>query len=176
MNFIKRYFIKRYIFDNKKVRDISISSLRNAKNVGILCNITTEDTYKDIYAVFSKIQTTERNAWLIGYIDDKNVPFYCLQQLSADYFCNKDLNWYGKPEKGQIIDFMDIDFDILIDFSHEAYPPLQVIMALSKAHLIIGSVQENAPFYDILINSEYGFSNTELLHHVDTYTHKLSGN
>ena len=68
MNFIQRFFLKRYIADNKNVRKPEVISLRDAKNVGILCNITTEDSYKDIYAVFSHLQSAKRSVWLMGYI------------------------------------------------------------------------------------------------------------
>ncbi|MCQ2262723.1 MAG: hypothetical protein MJZ70_00400 [Bacteroidales bacterium] len=175
MNFIKRYFNKRYISENKKVRNPQVVSLRDAKNVGILCNITTEDTYKDIYAVFSRLQTADRAVWLMGYIDDKQVPFYCLQQLSADYFCNKDLNWYGKPEKVQIRDFANTEFDILIDFSHDVFDPLRLIMNLSPAKFIVGSEKRNVDCYDLLIQTEKEISNIELLKNITHYTNQLSG-
>lgn len=175
MGLIKKHLIKKYISENKKVREPQILALRNAKRIGILCNITTEDTYKDIYAVFSKLQTTQRSVWMMGYIDDKAVPFYCLQQLSADYFCNKDLNWYGKPEKGQIKDFVNMEFDMLIDFSHDVFDPLRLIMAITPAKLIVGSEKRNTEYYDLLIQSEEPLSNMELLHNIDKYTLKLAG-
>lgn len=175
MNFIQRHFLKRYIKENQQVRNPEVSSLRDAKNIGILCNITTEDTYKDIYAVFSRLQGTSRNVWLMGYIDDKAVPFYCIQQLSADYFCNKDLNWYGRPEKVQIKDFYNMEFDILLDFSHDVFDPLRLIMELSRAKLIIGSEKRNLKYYDLLIQTEEDISNMELLKNISHYTNQLSG-
>ncbi len=175
MNFIQRFFLKRYIADNKNVRKPEVISLRDAKNVGILCNITTEDSYKDIYAVFSHLQSAKRSVWLMGYIDDKSIPFYCLQQLSADYFCNKDLNWYGKPEKVQIHDFINTDFDVLIDFSHDVFDPIRLIMSLSPAKFIIGSEKQNVEFYDLLIQSEHTISNMELLKNITHYTNQLAG-
>lgn len=175
MNFVQKYFAKRYITENKKVRTPEVVSLRDAKNVGILCNISTEDTYKDIYAVFSKLQNPTRNVWMAGYIDNKLIPFYCLQQLSADYFCNKDLNWYGKPKKEQILNFCETEFDILLDFSHDVYDPLRFIMAITPAKFIIGSEKQNADLYDLLIQSEHDLTNMELLKNITHYTNQLSG-
>lgn len=175
MNFIQRHFAKKYIAENKKVRTPEVVSLRDAKNVGILCNITTEDTYKDIYAVFSKLQSATRSVWLVGYIDGKAIPFYCLQQLSADYFCNKDLNWYGKPMKGQVQSFCKTEFDVLLDFSHDVFEPLRFIMSVTPAKFIIGSEKRNADFYDLLIQSDEELSNMELLKNINHYTNQLSG-
>lgn len=175
MNFIKKHFLKKYISDRKVVRNINVASLPQATKVGLLCNITTEDTYKDIYAVFSSLQHPNRSIWLMGYIDDKMVPFYCLQQLSADFFCNKDLNWYGKPEKVQIEDFIKSDFDVLIDFSQKPHDPIRLILNLSHAHFIVGSLKDNAPFYDLLIHADQQFENKELLRHINHYTQQLKG-
>lgn len=175
MNFVQKYFAKKYITENKKVRTPEVVSLRDAKNVGILCNISTEDTYKDIYAVFSKLQSPTRNVWMAGYIDNKLIPFYCLQQLSADYFCNKDLNWYGKPKKEQILNFCETEFDILLDFSHDVYDPLRFILAITPAKFIIGSEKQNADLYDLLIQSEHDLTNMELLKNITHYTNQLSG-
>ena len=175
MNFIQRHFAKKYIAENKKVRTPEVVSLRDAQNVGILCNITTEDTYKDIYAVFSKWQSATRNVWLVGYINGKVIPFYCLQQLSADYFCNKDLNWYGKPMKGQVQSFCETEFDVLLDFSHDVFEPLRFIMSITPAKFIIGSEKRNMDYYDLLIESKEDMTNMELLKNINHYTNQLSG-
>lgn len=175
MNFIKRHFIKKYIADNKPVRDINVVSLQKAKTVGLICNITTEDTYKEIYAVFSHLQNANRSVWLLGYINDKEVPFYCLPQFKADFFCNKDLNWYGRIEKKLTKEFAEKDFDILIDFSHQPFDPIRLIMSISRAHFIVGAQKENMSYYDLLINSEEELNHAALLKNVETYTRKLSG-
>ena len=94
---IKNYFLQKYLTENKKVRQRQILSLQQARTIGILCEITDENSYKDIFRVFSMLQATGQNVKLIGYINEKEVPFFCLQQLSADYFSNKHLNWYGNP-------------------------------------------------------------------------------
>lgn len=175
MNFIKKHFFKKYIAERKIVRSVEVVSLQKAKRIGILCNITTESTYKDIYAVFSSLQSANRMVWLAGYIDDKMVPFYCIQQLSADFFCNKDLNWFGKPEKVQINDFINTEFDLLLDFTHQPYSVIQLMLALSHAHFIVGSQKENAQYYDLLINSDTEIENCDLLKHIAHYTQQLIG-
>lgn len=175
MNFIKKHFLKKYIAERKAVRSVDVVSLQRAKSVGLLCNITTEDTYKEIYEVFASLQAANRYVWLLGYIDDKIVPFYCLQQLSADYFCNKDLTWYGKPEKVQVDDFLKTDFDILIDFSNESSDIFELILSLSRAHFIVGAHQEYSNYYDLLIQTEKPMEHWELLKNITYYTQQLKG-
>ena len=93
---IKRYFLHKYLSENKAVRQRKLIPLQQARSIGIICEITDENSYKDIFAIFTKLQVQERNVRLIGYVNEKEVPFYCLPQLTADYFCNANLNWFGK--------------------------------------------------------------------------------
>ena len=48
-------------------------------------------------------------------------------------------------------------------------------MSISKARLIVGAQKDNAPYYDLLINSEEELSHAALLKNVEIYTRKLSG-
>lgn len=170
--FIKRYALKKHLSEHKVTRDRKVVSLRNAKNIGIVVEITDEDSYKEIFAVFSKLQTISK-VQMVGYIDEKMVPFYCLDQLAADYFCKKDLNWYGKPEMVQVSDFINTDYDILIDFTRRDLAPIQYMLILSKAQFIVGGNKENQEFYDLII--EGTDSHKKLLENIYVYTQKLIG-
>lgn len=174
-NFVKNFFMRRTLAQQASQRNVYITSLQKAKNIGIICDITDEDSYKRVFSVFSKLQNSGRNVWLMGYIDDDAVPFYCLQQLAADYFCNKDLNWYGKPLKVQIEDFIAKDFDMIIDLTKKSFPIFRYILTLSNAHLLIGSAKETADLYDIYIEGENLDSHESLVEQIALYTNKLVG-
>ena len=172
---IKRYFLRKYIKENRVTRQRQLASLKNARSIGILCQITNEDSYKKIYAVFSKLQNEHHNVRLVGYVNDNQVPFYCLPQLTCDFFCNKDLNWFGKPMMPQLHDFVKLDFDILIDFCYQDNPAVESLIALTKSKFIIGQNPGTAQYYDLFIND----TNKEYAHFLDSiykYTSKLSGN
>jgi len=172
---IKRYFLRKYIRENRVNRQRQGSSLKHARSVGVLCEITNEDSYKSIYAIFSKLQMQDKNVRLVGYVNDKEVPFYCLPQLTCDFFSNKHLNWYGKPMMPQLLDFTKLEFDILIDFNYRDNAPIESLIALSKSKFIIGQNEGSASYYDLFIND----SNKEYGHFLDAifkYTSKLSGN
>lgn len=173
--FVKDFFMRKAIAQKVIQRNVYITSLQKAKNIGIICDITDEDSYKRVFSVFSKLQNSGRSVWLMGYIDDTEVPFFCLQQLAADYFCNKDLNWYGKPIKVQIEDFIDRDFDMIIDLSKKSFPIFRYILTLSNAHLLVGSAKEMADLYDIYIEGENLNTHEGLVEQIALYTNKLVG-
>ena len=172
-DFIKRYALKKHLAANAIERDRQVVSLRNAKSIGMICEITDEDSYKDVFAVFSKLQTISK-VQMVGYINENSVPFYCLEQLAADYFCKKNLNWYGKPDMVQIDDFVATDFDILIDFTKSNLAPIHYILTLTHASFVTGGNTFNKEYYDLLIEGEE-LSNKKLLENIYVYTQKLKG-
>ena len=115
---IKNHFLRKHIEERKSDKTRAVCALERAATVGMLCEITDEDSYKAIFRIFTQLQNAGKVVHLIGYIDEKFVPFYCLQQLSADYFCQKQLTWCGEPNVVQVTDFIQRDFDILLDFNY----------------------------------------------------------
>ncbi len=172
---IKNHFLKKHLAENKKNRQKKLLALSQAKSVGILCEITDEDSYKDIFRLFNSLQTNGHTVRLIGYINEKEVPFFCLQQLSADYFCNKHLNWFGNPTMVQVQDFINKDFDILIDFNSRYNAPVKAILAQSSAKFIVGRESSNSSLYDLYI-SKSPKDNQTYLKEIYTYTQMLTGN
>jgi hypothetical protein len=157
------------------LREKHIIALEQVRTMGLLCQITDENSYKEIHELFSKLQSHNRNIWLVGYIDKKNTPYFCLPQLSADFFTRKNLNWFGKPHFPQFNDFISKDFDMLIDFSRNDLPPLQYILAVSNAKLIIGANEYRQDLYDIFMDDKTEMDHLKLLKTIYNYLLKLTG-
>lgn len=171
---IKKYFLRKRINAKKPDKIRKICALEHAESVGVLCEITDEDSYKAIFKIFTQLQQNGRIVHLIGYIDEKYVPFYCLQQLSADYFCQKQLTWCGEPNMIQVQDFINRDFDILLDFNYRYHAPIEDILSTAHAKFIIGSCPGYKDIYDLFIQTESG-NYSQFLGSAFTYTQKLAG-
>lgn len=174
-NIIKKKYLNKFLNTHKVLRKKQIISLDNAKSIGILAEITDENSYKQIYALFTKLQSLEKSVWLMCYINEKAVPYYCLQQLTADYFCKKNLNWFGKPDFVQMKDFLEKEFDMLIDFNTNAFQPNEFILAQTHAKFIVGTIAKFQPLYDLFIETENKTDQIELLKHIHYYSKKLTG-
>jgi len=175
IHLIKRQLLKRSLEKNKPFREKQMASLEQVRAMGIICQITDENSYKEIYDLFSKLHSPKRTVWLMSYIDENRVPYYCLQQLSADFFSKKQLNWYGKPDFIQFYDFTNKNFDILIDFSRNDLPPLQYLLSTSNAKLIIGANSYAQDLYDVFIHDEAEPNHLRFLKIIHNYLHKLTG-
>jgi len=172
---LKNYLLKRCLKKNKPSREKQMVSLDQVKTMGLICQISDEESYKDIHALFSKLHSPKRSVWLMGYIDEKRVPYYCLQQLSADYFSKKEVNWCGKPSFVQLQDFINKEFDILIDFSRNDLPPLRYVLSTTSAKLLIGANEYAQNLYDIFIKDENKMDHLKLLKTIHDYLLKLTG-
>lgn len=175
LNVVKNKYLQNYLNAHKVLRNKKIVSLDQAKTIGVIAEVTDEDSYKHIYSIFTKLQSYPKTVWLMCYINQKLVPYYCLQQLTADYFCNKHINWFGKPDFVQMKDFLSKDFDMLIDLNSRSYHPNHFILQQSHARFIVGTVKESQHLYDLFIDSEQMDDKIELLKHIHYYTKKLTG-
>ena len=171
---IKNYILHKHLRGNKPDKIREVCSLEGAATIGMLCEITDEDSYKAIFKIFTQLQQNGKVVHLIGYIDEKYVPFYCLQQLSADYFCQKQLTWCGEPNMVQVQDFIQRDFDILLDFNYRYHAPIEAILSTAASKFIIGSCADYQDLYDLTLQTENGNYN-QFLSSAFTYTQKLAG-
>ncbi len=172
--YVKNLFLKRYLAGNKPDRQKCITSLSRAKNVALLCEITDEDSYKDIFRIFARLQEEGHNVKLVGYVNEKEVPFYCLPQLSAEYFSKKNLNWYGKPNVEPIEDVINMEYDMLIDFNYRQHAAIQSMLALTHAKFVVGREKAYQNYYDLFIDAAK-LPNAKYIEHVGVYTQKLMG-
>lgn len=171
---IKNHILRRHLYRHKPARRRRVASLKSAKVIAVICDITDEDSYKSIYRIFTRLQEYGRYVKLAGYYDGEKVPFYCLPQLTAEYFCNHDLNWYGLPDMARIRDFVNTEYDMLIDFNHANHTVTESILSLSKAKFIVGRNRDYRNLYDLLIECDR-HDDRNFLELVDQYTRKLTG-
>jgi hypothetical protein len=112
---------------------------------------------------------------VIGFFTTKQIPDMAYSKLEYDFFSPKELNWFGKPSSVFIQNFMDEEYDLLIDLNIHNLFPLRYISALSKANFKVGKYYENdLDLYDMMIDSEETKSLKYFLRQVDTYITMLN--
>lgn len=154
--------IKRKIAANKLKREFKnlkrvgkVKNLDEALSVGIIYRLDREDTYHLVkkYVKFLKEQEGIKKIMALGFIDEKELPADYQSKLEFDFFTRKDLSRFYKPGGTTVKNFINDDFDILIDLTNEQVIPLRYILNYSKAKFKVGNYsEENEPFYDLMIN------------------------
>ena len=163
---IANYFFKKEL--SKLNRDKVVCNIDKAKSIAILYNAIDEPTQESVNKFVRLFQEKQKMVKAIGFAPYKNLPHYCFQRLSFDYLTKRDLYWYNKPKiNKKITDFIDEEFDILIDLSQNDCFPLKYIAGLSKAKFKVGQFKDNHyNIYDFMLNVEKDIE-------IDTYIKEL---
>lgn len=151
------------------------SSLSTAKSIGLLYYLADEAAYNTVEAFVQSLNEKQKKVRLICYSDAKIVPHYFIPKLTQDIVTRKDLNWFRKPAKGFVKEFIGEKFDLLLDLSLSSYFPLQYIAALSKASLKVGRFDEaHTDYYDLMIDTS-GVTGLEgFITQIDHYLNMLN--
>ncbi len=175
---IKKYFRKRIIKKQKSLfkREKIINSFISSNNVGVIFTFKDEQSYSNIMYLINHYIKNTKNISIIGFYKGKKIPNYFDKQLKYNYFGKKDLNWYGKPKPIFVKEFINEDFDMLIDLNMENNYPMQFILALSRAKFKVGKQKKNSEnHYDFMMSLPEGKSVDDLIYNINEYTKKIKG-
>jgi hypothetical protein len=149
--FAKSFLIKQI---NETARIQKQINLDTARTVALLYYLPDEATYKMAETILSKFSELELKIRVICYTNLKITPHYFIPKISQDIITIKDVNWRYQPQKPFVKEFINTEYDILIDLSLNDHLPLLYCSALSKAGLKVGRFQEDHQlFYDLMIHT-----------------------
>ncbi len=129
-------------------------NLLNAKTVALLYYLPDEAIYRDMETILSRLTKMNLKVKVVCYTDLKTVPHFFIPKISQDIITVKDVNLLYQPQKAFVKEFIDTEYDILIDLSLNDHLPLLYCAALSKAGLKVGRFQEDHQlYYDLMIHA-----------------------
>jgi hypothetical protein len=166
----------RKYFLSKELRKISrnrvICSIKDAKSIGLLFDASDEEDHKIVTEFVQYFKDNQKIVKSLGFVNFNRVPHYCFPKLSYDYFTKKDINWYSKPSGVKVNDFVNEEFDVMIDLCTKSCFSLTYITAISKAKFKVGKFDEgNKEYFDFMLNVA---SNISLRDYIRDLTHYLS--
>jgi hypothetical protein len=130
------------------------TNLDNARTVALLYYCPDEATYKIVDTILAKLAELKLKVRVVCYTDLKIIPHYFIPKITQDVITAKDVNMLYQPQKAFVKEFIDTEYDILIDLSLDDHLPLLYCAALSKAGLKVGRFQEDHElFYDLMIHA-----------------------
>ena len=89
--------------------------------------------------------------------------------MQYDFFYQKDLNWYYKPQNYIIDNFVQKEYDILINLCDSSIIPIKYLVASSMAHFKIGIYEEEYEIYDLMISLKEDKSIDKLMIEIKRY-------
>jgi hypothetical protein len=155
-----------------KKRRICAYNFETAKTVGIIYpfNINmgaVQNALNDIKRKYD-VETV-----LAVYFPQEKLPEGIETGSSSQiFFSDNECNWFGNPKATNITEFVNTEFDILIDLSARIWFPLQYIAIASHAGFKIGRIngETNNPYSFVLLGSE---SEEQFIKDLEKYLYKI---
>lgn len=146
----QRYLLKE---QSSLDRNLHLMNLDQAKRIGILYTLDDIPDYDKISKFVSELQHNHKDVKALGFVKNKNLITRFLPKLSFDFFSIRDLSWFYKPIHFKLKDFIEKEFDLLIDLSSYESFPLKYIAGLSHSLCKVGRFsEENSNYYDLMID------------------------
>lgn len=144
-------------------------SLSSAQNIGILVPIQNEKELQEAEILATQLKKDHKKVKLMGFLFDKTIklsPNSNIEMISPE-----DIEWNYVPKKEKIVNFINNEFDILINLCTEVCFPLVYITALSKSLFKVGAYNpKQAAIFDFMLETQQqsisGFS-AELKYYLD---------
>lgn len=146
------------------------------RTVGILFGASDPEDFELVKRYVVYLREHNKKVKVIGFFSTKDIPSLTYSKLEYDFFSLKELNWMGKPSSHIIDNFINEEYDLLIDLNIHDHFPLKYIAALSKAKFKVGKYieDENENIYDMMIDSDNTQKLKYFLRQIDTYITMLN--
>ena len=134
-------------------RDRKVINMGDAAKIGVVYYLSDEPTYRQISAYVKKLQDSGKVVKALGYVESKRLTGQFLPKLSYDFIYPTNLNWNYRPISSAARDFIETEYDILLDLSTEDRLPILFITGLSKARLKVGMESKlRSTYLDLMIS------------------------
>ena len=139
----------------KNKRNVKFCNINQANSFGIICVIKDEKDYKKIIGLikYLKGEFGIRNVKALAYYPKKDNPHFLQSRLGFDFFNIKDINWFCLPNTVTTRNFINENYDILLDVTDGEFIPQKFILHYSKSALKVGTFSKtNKPYLDLMID------------------------
>ena len=157
---------------NKRQKEVC--NINDAKSVGILYEATSEEQIKELKPFVDYFFNLKKDVKALGYVNAKKLSFHHSPKLQYDFFYQKDLNWYYKPQNYIIDNFVKKEYDILINLCDSSCIPIKYLVASSIAHFKIGQYEEGYEIYDLMIALKEDKSMEKLMREIKHYINLIN--
>jgi len=170
---IGEYFLRKEL--NVANRSKSIINLKDAKTIAIIYNADNINDVELIRKYISYLRDLGKKVWSLGYVPQKEMPGNITTSIDHRCFTMKDINWYYKPATNIIANFVNEEYDLLLDLNIAKQLPLTFTAALSKAKCKVGRYSEKyLSLYDVMLETDDEKTLQYFLKNVDTYMEMLN--
>ncbi len=119
----------------QKPKNEALVSFNSIREVGVVYDVSQKKSL--LTKVVHYFESEGKKVFTLGFVNGKELGDY-KPNLKEEYFCKKDLNFFGIPKKNAVDTFIKKEFDFLINLDTKGRIELQAISTFSEAKTRIG--------------------------------------
>jgi len=172
-NKILKYLIEREI---NRTNHVKIpTNITRAKTVGILFAVDNEQFYEKVNQLIGNLTNQKKLVNALAFVPSRNVPNYFVAKMKIDVLTSKNINCFGVPKSSFIKDFVNKNFDILIDLTLSDNLTLDYIATLTQAGFKVGRYRKwMLNVFDFLLKKNNDMNDSEYLKYLLDYLTKIN--
>jgi hypothetical protein len=171
-NFLGKWQLHKEI-KHKKAKN-NLVAFGQVNHVGIVYNAETKEHEQLVARYANELRAEGKKVFMLGYVDAKQLPANKKFLLNSEFFWREKLNGINLPIKGNIGQFLQLEFDLLLNLYQEPLLPMQAISAFSKAKYRVGAnVADNIDFNDATIDTGNRNDVKFLIEQIDFYLRSI---
>lgn len=157
MNIIDKiaYFVANKMLRNKVkklYRKTVYCKINDAKSIGVVSDSSKADSRKAALILSNLCKKNNITYELLSYSEKENEDVTLISDNNNNYIYHKDFTFFRKPQNQVINNFIDKEFDILINlYQQEHCFEVGYIVKLSKAKFKVGSSKLDKSLHDMII-------------------------
>ena len=172
---IANRLLKLELKDIVRERKLNKFTFNEIKTVGIVFDATNAEDFDLVKRYVTFLREHRKKVKVIGFFTTKEIGEMTYSKLEYDFFSAKEVNWVGKPTSAVVKNFINEDFDLLIDLNVHDHFCLKYITALSRAVFKVGKYNEkDTDTYDLMIDADNTKTLKYFLRQIDTYVAMLN--
>lgn len=162
------YFLKQEA--KRLYRKKMFVNMQEVITIGIVFDATDQEDFNLVKKYITYLREMKKKVKAIGFFNQKEIPPMTYSKLEYDFFSAKELNWHNFPTSIYVKNFLEDEFDVLLDLNIYNHLPLKYISTLSKAKFKVGKKSdENNSTFDLMIEIDETKSLKYFLRNIDTY-------
>lgn len=174
-NSIANLLLKRELKSLHLIRNGNKFNFGEIKTIGILFDASNSEDFELVKRYIIYLREYNKRVKAIGFYTARKVPPTMYSKLEFDFISRKELTFIGTPSGMVVKNFIQEEYDLLIDLNIYNHFPLKYIATLSKAKFKVGKYeQEHTEMYDMMINIKDSKTIKYLLSQIDTYVMMLN--
>ena len=153
------------------VRQVRFCNFDTVKRVGIVY-LYSDKLSQGMNDLLVFLNTRQIKVHTMSYSPASSIPSDFLLSIHKFIFCKRRVNWRYRPKDKEVHQFINMPFDMLIDFTRCREFPIHYVVSLSRAAMKIGRNSYDGNPYDFVMSIPEKENDTfymkQLKHYLDS--------